>query len=201
MKAKQLSAVVLFLALIVSPNLLAATETDSRSADHEALRDMRKTIVQAVNTDNLELLTPVLHENVSITMVDQTVITSPQALKDYFHKMFKAEGSILKSVKVEPKPDIETLFVSDQVGINRGASADTYTLKSGRVVVLNTRWSSTVVKEGDGWKLLTLHVGVNLLDNPILAGTEQLKYWWAAAGLIVGLLAMFLWKWVRRARV
>jgi len=197
MQAYSLSTITLLLALMVPPSLSSA---ENREADHDALRQLRDTITRAVNTDNLDLITPLLHDDVSITMVDQTVITSAPQLKEYFDKMFKAEGSILEDVQIEPKADMETMLVSDRLGVNRGSSTDTYTLKAGRTVVLNTRWTSSVIKEDGRWKLLTLHVGVDMLDNPILAAIGQLKYWWGAIGLLLGMIAMFVLGRLLRAR-
>ncbi len=149
---------------------------------------MRETIAKAVNAVDVDLMAPLLSEKVSITMVDQSVITSPKELKDYFRKMFQAEGALLKSVHIDPSADMETVFLNDSLGINRGSSTDSYTLKSGREVVFHTRWTSTVIKDGGKWKLLTLHVGVNFLDNPVLTATGQMKYWWGAGGAVAGLL-------------
>jgi hypothetical protein len=69
---------------------------------------------------------------------------------------------------------------------------------------MKTRWTATVIKDTDGkWRILTLHIGTDFLDNPILAVAENSTKYFAmaggAAGLVLGLLIMFLWGRSRKA--
>lgn len=191
---------ILIAAVALAAGTGAQTDEQDREADHEALRAIRRTVVEAINSKNIDLLIPLLHDSFSITMVDQGHVTSVEELKQYFHQRFDAEGTILESMKIEPKADVLTVFVSDDVGFNYGSSSDTYTLKSGREVVLDSRWTATLVKGDDGWKLVGLHAGVNMLDNPILAATEWKKYLWGGGGLLVGALVAVLGLLRRRPR-
>lgn len=165
----------------------------SHEKDLEELRAVLKTVRDAVNSDNLDALIPVLHKEFSITMVDQALLTNMTELKDYFHKRFKAEGAFLTSVKIDPVTDGPTRFIDGKTGINRGASTDTYTLRNGKEVALKPRWTSTALRDEDGkWKIVSLHVGVNMLDNPILTTAEYLQYWWGGGGLILGFVIGYL---------
>jgi len=71
-------------------------------------------------------------------------------------------------------------------------------LKDGRTFTLKTRWSGAAIYEDGKWKVLTAHVGNNLLDNPILDAMEKMKWIWAAVaaaiGLVVGVLGTLLLK-------
>jgi hypothetical protein len=156
--------------------------------DHEELRRMARTITDAVNGGRFDELTPLLAKDFSLTMVDQTVVTEPGQIKEYFRRYFQAPDAILKSVRIQPEADILTHFLDDVTGVNRGGSTDTYTLKDGRQVVFHTRWTGTFRKYDDQWKVVTLHVGVNFLDNPILTATRVERWVWGGAGLVTGLL-------------
>jgi hypothetical protein len=62
---------------------------------------------------------------------------------------------------------------------------------------MKTRWTATVIKDTDGkWRILTLHIGTDFLDNPILAVAEDSAKFIGAAGgavgLVFGLLIMFM---------
>ena len=61
---------------------------------------------------------------------------------------------------------------------------------------MKSRWTATVIKDGGQWKLLTIHAGTNFLDNPVLAGIEQLSKTYGAVGagggLILGAFMGFL---------
>ena len=193
-------AAFMLLTLSIPLTLRAAPQPDSHAADHQELRALRETIAKAVNTDNLDLMGPILHEPVSMTMVDLTVVTNLQEFKAYFQKMFHAEGAPLKSVHIDLDADMETVFVGENMGINRGNATDSYVLKDGRNLTFHSRWTGTFIKDGGKWKILTLQLGVNFLDNPVLSGAEKSRYLWGAGGIALGLLAMFLWKRCCRAK-
>ena len=166
--------------------------TDDHATDHEELRAMMRTVKDAVNNNRLDEVLPLLDRDFSLTMVDQTLITEPAQLIDYFRERFEAKGSSLKSVHIDPEADVLTRFLDDRTGVNHGTSTDTYTLKNGRQVVLKTRWSGTFGKVDDHWKIVNLHVGVNMLDNPLLKAAEMTRYGWGFGGLLIGASVGFL---------
>jgi hypothetical protein len=151
---------------------------------------------QSFNSRNIEPLVPHLHKDFTVTMVNQDLVTTPAELKGYIDKQFSGPGALLKDVRIEPEPDIPTVFFEGRFGINRGGSTDTYTLKDGRVFVLKTRWTGTAIKQDGKWKVLNAHIGLNIIDNPILDAMNQMKWIWAAiaaaAGLVVGVAGTIL---------
>ncbi|MFN0162652.1 MAG: nuclear transport factor 2 family protein [Burkholderiales bacterium] len=179
--------------------LAAPSAEDER--DHEELRGLLKLFTEAFNTRKIEPLIPYLHRDFSVTMVNQDVVTTPKELGAYLDKQFSGPDAPLKDVQIKPDTDIPTVFLEGRFGINRGGSTDTYTLKDGRVFVLNTRWTGTGIKEEGKWKVLNAHIGLNIIDNPILDAMEKLKWIWVAAagasGLLVGTLGTL---WLRRRR-
>jgi Domain of unknown function (DUF4440) len=183
--------------LLASAGAFAAESQEDRQ-DHEELRSLLKLFTEAFNTRKIEPLTPYLHKDFSVTMVNQDVVTTPKELNGYLDKQFAGPGSLLKDVRIQPDTDIPTLFFEGRFGINRGGSTDTYTLKDGRVFVLKTRWTGTAIKDDGKWKVLNAHIGLNIIDNPILDAMEQLKWVWVAAaaaiGLFVGALGTYLLK-------
>ena len=180
----------------LSAGLAAAAETEQDKQDHDELRALLKLFTDSFNSRNIDALLPYLHKDFSITMINQDVVTTSKDLKAYIDKQFNAPGSPLKDVKIAPEADIRTQLINGRLGSNRGSSTDTYTLRDGRVFTLQTRWTGTAVHEDGKWKVLNAHIGLKILDHPILDATEQLRYVWgavgAAAGLIVGVLATLL---------
>ena len=160
--------------------------------DHEQLRTLLTTFTQAFNSRNLDPLLPHLHPNFTVTMVNQDVVTQPAELKSYLDKQFSGPNPLIKDVKIKPEADILTVFVNGKIGIKRDSSVDTYTLPDGRVVTLNTRWTGTAIKDGETWKVLNAHIGLNAIDNPILDAMEKLKWMWAGGALVLGIVLGFL---------
>ncbi len=183
-------------ALAATPAGAAESEQDKK--DHDELRALLATFTQAFNSRQLDPLLPHLHKNFTVTMVNQSLVTSPTELKGFLDKQFDGPGALLTDVKIKPDADIPTIFLEGRIGINRGSSVDTYTLKDGRVITLNTRWTGTAIKEDDKWKVLTAHIGLDILDNPILDAMEKLKWMWTAGGVAVGIALGFLLGWRMR---
>jgi ketosteroid isomerase-like protein len=200
MNPRFIGIVVVMLALILAPGSAAQTGEQNREQDHEELRALLRTVTDAINTQDLDKLATVLHDSFSLTMVDQAHGTTIDQIKTYFRERFEDEGALIQSVRVEPSADILTEFISETVGVNYGTSVDTYTLKGGRTVVLNSRWTATTVKTDGGWKVSTVHAGVNMLDNPILTALEKVRYVWGAGGTVAGLFVGFGFAFMRRSR-
>ena len=185
---------VALLLLLISP-ALAAQETDQ--AIHEELRSVLNGIQQAVNAEEYGNLAQYFHENLTITTINQEVISTRAGIEPYFDKWF-GPGGYLKTLKMSLEADDLTEFYADKTfGIVRGSGEEDYVLSDSRSFPMKTRWTATVINDTDGkWRILTLHIGTDFLDNPILAVAEEsTKYFGiagAAAGLVFGILLMFL---------
>jgi ketosteroid isomerase-like protein len=186
----------------LSAGWAAGADSAQDKQDHDELRALLKLFTQSFNSRSLDALLPHLHKDFSVTMVNQDVVTTAKDLKGYIDKQFNAPGSPLKDVQIAPEADIRTVLFDGRFGVNRGTSTDTYTLKDGRVFTLQTRWTGTAIHDEGKWKVLNAHIGLNILDNPILDAQEKLKWVWtiagAAVGLIVGVLGTLLF--ARRKR-
>lgn len=188
-----------FAVCMLGSGIAAGAEKSAQDKrDHEELRALLKTFTEAFNSRQIEPLVPYLHKDFTVTMVTQDLITTPQEMRTYLDNKFAGPAALLKDVRIQPEPDIPTVFIQGRIGINRGGSTDTYTLRDGRVFVLKTRWTGTALKEGGKWKVLNAHIGVNFVDNPVLDAVEKLKWAWAAVagviGLAVGVLGTLLLK-------
>ena len=175
---------------------------DGRDVDHAALRTLLKQATIALNERKVDVLATILHQPCSIVAVDQSRATSPVEVKALFDRWLSPEGGIT-SLTFNPSLDGPAVFLDEHTAYATGTSQDTYILTDGRTVVIPERWTATVVKGDAGWRLATLHCGVNLIDNPVLQAGRHTALRWTlvvggialALGLIVGLL---VGRWVRR---
>jgi len=185
---------IALLLLLISP-ALAAQETDQ--ALHDELRGVLNGIQEAVNAEKYGDLGQYFHENLTITTINQEVISTRAEIEPYFDKWF-GPGGYLKTLRMSLEADELTEFYADKTfGIVRGSGEEDYVLSDSRSFPMKTRWTATVIKDTDGkWRILTLHLGTDFLNNPILAVAEEsAKYFGmagGAAGLVFGLLIMFM---------
>jgi len=184
------------LTLLLAPGASA----QDREPDHNQLRALLRAATEAMNAGNFDALKPLFYSQFSITTVDQKLFTSIDEFKAYYDGLLKGDKATLKSIAINPTADALTDFVGDNIGLSHGASNDTYTFTDGDVRTMASRWTATVYKDNGKWKILNLHLGVNLFDNPVVAAVKSYAYkaglGAGAGGLIVG----FLVAWVLRGR-
>jgi hypothetical protein len=185
--------------MLMCAPLLAAQESDE--AIHEELRALLSGIETAVNSESYGDLAQYFHDAAHITTINQEVISSSDEIEPYFDFWFGEDG-YLKTLRMSLEADALTEFYADKTfGVVRGSGQEDYVLSDERFFPMETRWTATVSKDDDGrWRILTLHIGTNFLDNPILSVAENSAKYFGAGGAVVGLLLglFFGFMWGRR---
>lgn len=189
MKRNVIKLLLLALAIQCAPGAEAQATGNSHQADHEALRALRDKVVTALDNQDVSALTSCFTKDFAFTAVTQDTLTNQAQVTDFMDRMFHSEGALVTSLKTEPKADIPTRFLSDNVGICYGSSVDTYTMKTGGVVKMNIRWSAAVVKQDGQWKVAMAHVGTDFLNNPAL---NRLTSFWKTVAMIAALAGIFV---------
>jgi hypothetical protein len=164
-----MKALLFLLTTLVSVGAWAVTDTGTE-ADHAQLRQLLKIAQEAINEDQPQLLQPYLHKDYVMTMMNQEVVDQAKPLEQLLKAWFKQPGALLKSMHVDPTPTIKTNIYDGRFGVCYGTSVDTYELADGRRFSFDSKWTATVIKEGEQWKLLALHVGVDPIENPLIDG-------------------------------
>lgn len=166
---------ILFIIICIIANLsYSADMSPDVEAKHQALRVLKQNVVDALNRQDIDKLLTYFSEPFAFTTVTQEVLTSKDAVKDYYHRMLVSDDSPIKAFTVKPEADILTHFLNDNIGYCYGTSNDSYTLqKNGRTIEMKSRWSAVVVKENNQWKISVVHLGVDFTNNPILEANSM----------------------------
>ena len=167
---------------------LRAQEADD--AEHQALRQILKGATEAINQGKYADLAPFFHENMHATTINQETITSRDQIAPYFAKWF-GEGKKIKSLNMTLEPDAKTTFYGEKnnLGIVHGSGIEKYILNDGRAFDFKIRWTATMLKDDGGkWRILTIHLGTNFLDNPLLNAIEGSVTYYAAGGAAGGVV-------------
>lgn len=179
--------------LCLSSVCFAATE---READHEKLRGLLKQVTSAVNALDFEMLSKSFADRFTFVTVDQKAFHTIPDLKAHFEQTFRGDKAVLKKIEFNPKADALTEFVGDSLGLSLGSSEDIYHFSDGETRTMKSRWSATVVKAGEDWKILALHMGADILANPAMEAAKavalRLAIFAALGGLIVGAVGAYL---------
>jgi hypothetical protein len=168
--------------------------------DHEELRLLLRSARDAANAKNFDALKPLFYDKFTITTVDQQVFTDLDKFKAYFASMFSGDKAPLKSITFNPEADALTEFVGDNIGVSHGTSTDTYAFSDGDTRTMTSRWTATLIKDNGKWKILNLHFGTNLLDNPVVNTMKSSLYKVGGIAGVVGLIVGFGLAWVMRRR-
>jgi len=180
----------ILLIFLLLPGMVFAQQEPTTEIHHE-LRALLQGIQKAVNEQRYGDLAPFFDKNMRVTTINQEVISSREGIAPYFNKWF-GPGGYLKKVHMKLKADALTeLYANNTIGIVRGSGEEDYVLSDSRYFPMKTRWTATVIKDDDGkWRILSLHIGTNFLDNPVLNGVERTVKYSFIAGLIAGILIL-----------
>ena len=183
----------LLVVLLLSVHFLYA----NTEATHQELRELLQGLEKAVNTKQYGELQRYFSPKMKVTMINQETLSDPSQIEPYFNKWFGEKG-YLKDLQMKLDADAKTEFYGEDIGVVWGSGDEKYILSDTRFFDMKTRWTATVIKEADGkWRILTLHIGTNFLDNPVSNAIERSTKLFAAigalAGLILGLFISFMY--------
>lgn len=163
--------------------------------DHEDLRALRRTLVEAVSSKKLDLLKPVVDTDFVVITVDNQKLVGLDQFRDYWTRLFEGDAPILNGIAAEAEADAPTEFLGEDVGVTQGTSQSTFDFRTVGKRELPVRWTAIVRKVDGRWKLSKLHLSGNINDNPMVDATKTLGNLKAGGGFAVGLVAGVLFGW------
>ncbi len=183
-----MKALLALLILLCCSLPLVAEEADH--ADHEELRGILRGVESAINAEKYSDLAPFFHEHLRVTRVNQQLITTPAGLEPYFKEWIGPDQYVKKLVMKLTADDLTEFYGTgdNRFGVVRGSGTEDYALKDGRHLDMKTRWTATVVRDQGKWKILSLHIGANFYDNPIVSQFQKANTTYGLGGLALGLV-------------
>ena len=178
--------------ILVAPALSAQDADADREADHQALRKLREEMVAAFNRLDMKAFRATFGKSFAFTGADQQIAASLEDLQAYHKKWFEGDDALLEKIELTAEADGKTQFTGDDTGFAYGTAQCRYHLTAGATVDIPARWTATMQKIDGEWKVITAHVGVDVLDNPVM--TASVGFWKACAagggvgGFVLGLL-------------
>jgi ketosteroid isomerase-like protein len=184
---KRVGCLIAFLCLVASAAPPAAPAPEPNAPIHNALRQLRARLVDAINRHDIDGIVAEAHPNVIVTWQDATVSRGPQGIRAYMDKMMKGPNAMVKSYHADINVDELTALYGDNTGIAFGSSVEQFNLAGGLNFTLHGRWSATMVKENGRWLIASVHASSNLFDNPLLSAAKKSLYVGLAVSALVAL--------------
>ena len=163
--------------------------TQEKPTEIEAeLTQFRKDLYSAFNDGRYEeMLNSYCHPEVVATWQDGSVSHGHAEVLAEFKKL----GEFIDKIQVDPTVEKRMVLNGGTMVISTGKMNDTYKLKRGETVSLESHWSGTMVKENGKWMLVSFSGVANSFDNSVIRlfvteSTNRMMILSAVGGLVLG---------------
>jgi ketosteroid isomerase-like protein len=162
-----LSLLILCAACAGAPtNAIQSPLSDAEAqATHDSLRAFHAKIITAFNASDIDTLMSCVDERVIFVAVNNDLVQGRDAARAYFEKMLKGSTPILKSISTVMEPDGLSTLHSPSLAIAHGTATTTYSLTTGQSFTTKTRWTATVIRVQDQWKVISFQDAAGLFDD------------------------------------
>ena len=155
----------------------------------KAINLLRTELIDSFNKGDVNRLLSHLDPDVVVTWQNGEVCRGPQAVKAYHDRMMAGPNRIV--AKLSSNPVVDDRHVYGDWAVSWGNLHDDYELNDGSKFKLDSRFTATIARRGNEWKVTSFHASVNAFDNPILAVAEKKAATWvgvigAAVGVVLG---------------
>lgn len=153
---------------------LQPAETVSENPIHEELRSLRKEVLDAFEQKDIDRLLACLHENVVITLQNAEVCVGHDEVRAFHVRMSEGENRTVQSQETVFEVDDLSILYGGDAAVARGSIQDDFKLSTGMEFDLKSRWSATLVWEGDRWVIASFHASTNMFENGV---SDMLLKW------------------------
>ncbi len=174
--------------VIAQESPLTDTENGiSQEADREQLLQLREALTEAVVAGDVEKQIEYVLPDVVTIWQNNQVARGHDGLRDFLTEINSGDEDIFQGYTERPTSDEVTILPGGNTAIAYGKSVPHFKWL-GQEFDIENRWSATLLKTDDQWKLATYHVSGNLVDNPVLTAAKRGITWAAGISLVVGIL-------------
>ena len=183
MKTKLLVA-LMFLTFLVP----AFAQSDATNTDAEqAIGRLREGLVKSFNDGDIDRLLTFLDTNAVVTWQNGEVCIGTAAVKDYYDRMMKGDRPVVSKVTADPK--VLGHHIKGDWAVSWGELNDHFLLTDGRDLPLDSRFTATIAKRGDEWKVASFHASVNAFHNSVLTwAIKKMALIGGIGGIVTGLI-------------
>ena len=186
-RAQLIFAMVLLAAVSIAHG--QATQGVTEPDAMKAINLLRTELVDSFNKGDVNRLLSHLDPDVVVTWQNGEVCRGPQAVKAYHERMMTGPNHVV--ARLSANPVVDDRHVYGDWAVSWGNLHDDYELNDGSKFKFDSRFTATIARRGNEWKVTSFHASVNAFDNPILSVAEKKAATWvgvigAVVGVVVG---------------
>lgn len=194
---------LIFLAAVSFALPLAAQTTRPVTVEDpaQAIAALRAELIDSFNKGDVNRLLSHLDPDVVIIWQNGEVCRGPEQVRVYYDKMMTGPNRVVASVHADPQ--VLDRHVYGDWAVSWGLMNDHFTLTDGRGLDMNSKFTATIDRRGDEWKVASFHLSVNAFDNAILRMAERrsITYTAIVAGVVALALGVLVGRFTRRKKV
>ena len=188
---------------VAAISLIAATgwaqQPDPHAEDRAQLRAMLAEFEAAINAQSIDRMVAAMDDNVTVIWLNAEVSRGKDEVRAYYGRMVGHDKAILSKYLTKASLGAPAKFYGD-VALADGSAMDEFYPIARGFFRLDSRWSTTVIKNAGQWKIVALHLSSNVFNNPLLDEVQTNIVKAGIAGLLIGLALMWLITSVLRRR-
>lgn len=184
---RSITSSMLVCGMLCASPALAQEDAPGDEAVHAELRAIREALTEAITAGDVDGQLKYVHPNVVATWQNHRVVRGVDGLRTFMQEMNAKNEEVFQGYAVPPEADELTILYGGDTGVVFGKSVPRYHYLN-MDIELENRWTATLVKEDDGWKIAAYHVSGNLVDNPLLHAAAKSTTWIGGVCLVVGLI-------------
>lgn len=165
--------------------ILAGSNVRAQSPESES-SDLAAALVEAVGSSDFARAGTMLSPDAVVTFQNGDMRRGREEIVAHVKSLFVGTGALVQAYSGSPVVT-GVAAVDDTTRVVTGTSTDRLTLSSGAPMVLETRWTATVARRDGDWKIASLHLSTNMLDNPVIEKMKTTSYLLGAFGLVMGI--------------
>lgn len=173
-----------------------SVESDTDVQIHDELRALRERMFVAYNKQDLDALLEDCTEDIVVTWQNGERNLGHEEFRAFYNKMMNGDNAVVKDISTTFEVDGSSILYGEKTAIARGTVDDRFTLTNGSEFLLNSKWTATVIKQDNSWKVASFHVSASIFDNPILDKATSSLFLigsiGALCGVVLGVLGMRL---------
>jgi ketosteroid isomerase-like protein len=165
-----------------------------------AIGALRNELIDSFNKGEVDRLLSHLDPDVVVTWQNGEVCRGPAQVKAYYDKMMTGPDRVVQSVSSDPK--VADRHIYGDWAVSWGEMNDHFKLTDGSDLSMGSRFTATIARRGDTWKVTSFHASVNAFDNSILDLYVRKTALWSSvvAGFIALVAGLAVGRWVLKAR-
>jgi ketosteroid isomerase-like protein len=152
----------------------------------KAIALLRGELIDAFNKGDLDRLLSHLDPDVVVTWQNAEVCRGPQAVRAFYERMMVGPDRVVQRISTNPTVDDRHVY-DGAWAVSWGNMHDEFELNDGSRFRFDSRFTATIARRGEAWKVTAFHASVNAFENPILGiAARKAGTWAGVGGLAVG---------------